>query len=70
MSRQQFGFLAGFLVAAVWAIAGFGAAAAATLAGLVGWLAVRVLDGDITVAGLADRSAHQPGVDLARRRQR
>jgi hypothetical protein len=55
MSRQQFGFIAGFLVAALWAIAGFGAAAGAVLAGLVGWLVVRVIDGDLTVAGLADR---------------
>ncbi|ROT28293.1 hypothetical protein [Micromonospora sp. HM5-17] len=57
MSRQQFGFVAGFLVATVWAVAGFGAAAGALLAGLVGWLVVRVLDGDITVAGLADRTS-------------
>ncbi|MBE1490593.1 hypothetical protein [Plantactinospora soyae] len=56
MSRQQFGFVIGFLIAAVWAIAGFGAAAGTVLAGLVGWLAVRVIDGDITVAGLADRA--------------
>ncbi|MEE6263260.1 hypothetical protein [Plantactinospora sonchi] len=57
MSRQQFGFVAGFLIAAVWAIAGFGAAAGALLAGLVGWLVVRVIDGDITVGGLADRAS-------------
>lgn len=57
MTRQQFGFLIGFLVAAVWAFAGFGAAAGALLAGLAGWIAVRILDGDLTVAGLADRSA-------------
>lgn len=55
MSRQQFGFVIGFLVAAIWAVAGFGAAAGAVLAGLLGWLVVRVLDGDPTVAGLADR---------------
>ncbi|WP_319461743.1 hypothetical protein [Micromonospora sp. RTP1Z1] len=57
MTRQQFGFLAGFLLVAVWALGGPGAAAAAVLAGLVGWLLVRVLDGEVTVAGLADRVA-------------
>ncbi|SCG67990.1 hypothetical protein [Micromonospora inositola] len=56
MTRQQFGFLAGFLLVAVWALGGPGAAGAATLAGLVGWLLVRVLDGDVTLAGLADRA--------------
>ncbi|MFG2054605.1 hypothetical protein ACGFI9_11310 [Micromonospora sp. NPDC048930] len=55
MTRQQFGFLAGFLLVAVWALGGAGAAAAATLAGLVGWLLVRAVDGDATVPGLADR---------------
>ncbi len=57
MSRQQFGFLIGFLFAAVWAIVGFGVAAATILAGLVVWVGVRVLDGDLNVAGLADRTA-------------
>ena len=55
MTRQQFGFLAGFLLVAVWALGGAGAAAAATLAGLAGFLVARVLDGDVSVAGLADR---------------
>ena len=57
MNRAQFGFLVAFLIAAVWAIAGFGFAAAAVLAGLFGWFAVKVLDGDINVAGLSDRAA-------------
>ncbi|MGK5740878.1 hypothetical protein [Micromonospora sp. URMC 103] len=56
MSRQQFGFLAGFLVVAVWAAAGAGAAGLAVLAGLAGWLVVRVLDGDLAVTGLGDRA--------------
>ncbi|MEU5722077.1 MULTISPECIES: hypothetical protein [unclassified Micromonospora] len=56
MTRHQFGFLAGFLLVAVWALGGAGAAAGATLAGLVGWLLVRVLDGDVTLPGLADRA--------------
>ncbi|MEU7611344.1 hypothetical protein [Micromonospora sp. NPDC049204] len=58
MSRQQFGFLAGFLAVAVWALAGIGVAALAVLAGLLGWLVVRVLDGDLTVTGLGDRHPH------------
>lgn len=56
MTRQRFGYLAGFLLVAVWALGGAGAAAAATLAGLVGWLLVRALDGDAAVPGLADRA--------------
>ncbi|KAB1938982.1 hypothetical protein F8271_17645 [Micromonospora sp. ALFpr18c] len=55
MSRQQFGFLAGFLVVSVWALAGPGTAGLAVLAGLLGWLVVRVLDGDVAVTGLGDR---------------
>jgi hypothetical protein len=63
MSRQQFGFLAGFLAVAVWALAGVGVTALAVLAGLLGWLVVRVLDGDLAVTGLGDRRA-----DARRRR--
>ncbi|WNM38302.1 hypothetical protein RMN56_24670 [Micromonospora halotolerans] len=56
MTRGQFGFLAGFLVVAVWALGGAGAAAAATVAGLVGWLLVRARDGHVSLPGLADRA--------------
>ncbi|MEU2610042.1 hypothetical protein ABZ570_00400 [Micromonospora sp. NPDC007271] len=56
MTRQQFGYLAGFLLVAVWALGGAGAAVAAAFAGLVGWSLVRVLDGAVTVPGFADRA--------------
>ncbi|MEU8261803.1 hypothetical protein AB0C02_14430 [Micromonospora sp. NPDC048999] len=61
MTRQQFGFLAGFLLVVVWALGGAGAAAAAALAGLVGWLLVRVLDGDVNAPGFADRGTDRRG---------
>ncbi|MBT8225188.1 MAG: hypothetical protein HKP61_08290 [Dactylosporangium sp.] len=55
MSRQQFGYLVGFFAVAVWAVAGFCAAAGAVLAGVVGWLVVRTLDGELDVAAIIDR---------------
>jgi len=55
MSRQQFGFVIGFLIVAVWAVADLAAAAGAVLAGLAGWLVARALDGQLDVAGLVDR---------------
>ncbi len=55
MSRQQFGFLAGFLVVGLWAVAGFAAAAAAVLVGLAGFFIARVLDGEVNIGEIADR---------------
>jgi hypothetical protein len=57
MTRQQFGFVIGFLVAFVWAVSGFGVAAAVTLAGIAGWTTVRLIDGEISLPGLVDRTA-------------
>ncbi|BCB82946.1 hypothetical protein [Phytohabitans suffuscus] len=55
MSRQQFGFAIGFAVVAVWVAVGFGAAVAAVLAGVAGFLVARVLDGQVDVSELLDR---------------
>jgi hypothetical protein len=55
MSRQQFGFLVGFLVAIAWAVAGFLVALGAVVAGLIGYAVVRVLDGEVDVRGAMDR---------------
>ncbi|GAA4440451.1 hypothetical protein [Phytohabitans houttuyneae] len=55
MSRQQFAFAIGFAVVAVWAAAGFGAAVAAVLAGVAGFMIARVLDGQVDVGELMDR---------------
>lgn len=55
MSRQQFAFTIGFAVVAVWTAAGFGAAVAAVLAGVAGFMIARVLDGQVDVGELMDR---------------
>jgi hypothetical protein len=55
MSRQQFAFAIGFAVVAVWTAAGFGAAVAAVLAGVAGFMIARVLDGQVDVGELMDR---------------
>lgn len=55
MSRPQFGFLTGFLIAWIWAAQGFLPALAAVVAGLIGLLATRVLDGDTDLGELTER---------------
>ena len=51
MSRRQFGFLIGFLFAALWAIAGFLPALGALVAGLAGYIVVRVAEGELDLRG-------------------
>jgi hypothetical protein len=51
MSRRQFGFLIGFAIAALWAIAGFWAAVGAVIAGTVGYIAVRMAEGEFDLRG-------------------
>ncbi|WP_165947302.1 hypothetical protein [Micromonospora sp. 15K316] len=59
-SRQRFGVLAGLLlVVAAGASAGAATAGLALLAGLVGWLSVRILGGDVAATGLGDRVARR-----------
>jgi hypothetical protein len=55
MSNRQFGFLVGFLF--IWLVASqsFWVALAALLAGLIGYGAARVLEGDLDLTELTDR---------------
>jgi uncharacterized membrane protein len=55
MSRRQFGFLVGFLVAWLWWAAGFWVGLGAILLGLVGYATARVLEGDLDLSELTDR---------------
>ncbi|MBW3602139.1 MAG: hypothetical protein KY434_05500 [Actinobacteria bacterium] len=55
MSRRQTGFLIGFLIAVLGWAAGLWVTLGAILAGLIGYLVVRVLDGDVDLSELADR---------------
>lgn len=57
MTRSQFGMLAGFLLAWVWADAGFLVMLAAGLAALVGLGVARVLDGELDLTEVTDRFA-------------
>ncbi|MET7752471.1 hypothetical protein [Micromonospora sp. NPDC005367] len=58
MSRRS-GLLAGLLLVAVWVLAGAGIAGITLLTGVVGWLARRVLAGDVAVTGLGDRAVRR-----------
>lgn len=55
MSRGQFGLLAGFLLAWAWAESGFLVMLAAMIAAAIGFGVVRVLDGEVDLAEVADR---------------
>jgi hypothetical protein len=55
MSRRQFGFLVGFLIAWLWAGASFLVALAAVVAGLIGYVVARILEGDLPLDELAVR---------------
>jgi len=47
VSSRQFGFLVGLALAVIWAGAGFLVMIAAVVAGLVGYVVVRVVENDL-----------------------
>lgn len=55
MSRRMFGFLVGFLIAWFWVQHGFLTTLAAVIAGLVGYAVARAFEGELDVAGMAER---------------
>lgn len=55
MSHRQYGFLIGLLIAWLWAGTGFLVALGAVVAGLIGYLVVRVLDGGLNLGDLTSR---------------
>lgn len=57
MSRRQFGFLVGFLIAWLLWAASFWVALGAVSLGLVGYAVARVLEGDPEVGELVERLA-------------
>jgi hypothetical protein len=55
MSNRQFGFLVGFLFIWLAAAESFWVCLAALLAALIGYAAVRVLEGDLDVSQLTEQ---------------
>lgn len=55
MTGRQFGYFAGFLFAWLAWAASFWVALGAITLGLLGWLAARVLEGDLDLEDLSDR---------------
>jgi hypothetical protein len=55
VSRQQFGFIVGFAIAALWWAAGFLLAVAAVVAGLLGFAVAALLDGRWNAGELLSR---------------
>lgn len=55
MTRAQYGFAVGFAVAVVWAVAGFLVVIAALVAGLLGFVVTRVVEGGPEAGELLDR---------------
>jgi hypothetical protein len=56
MRTTMFGALVGILLAMTWAIVDFGAMLGVALAGLVGYVAVKVAEGDIDVTEYLNRN--------------
>lgn len=54
MSNRQFGFLIGFAFAALWAFVGFLPALGAVVAGLAGYIVVRLAEGELDVRGAVE----------------
>jgi hypothetical protein len=55
MSRRQYGFLVGFLVAWAIGLSGWGVALAAVVVGTAGYLVVRFLEGDLDIERVTDQ---------------
>jgi uncharacterized membrane protein len=57
MSRRQFGFLVGFLIAWLLWAASFWVALGAVFSGLIGYTVARVIEGDVELGELVSRVA-------------